>query len=62
VNRPVSLQNLQIGLAVQRSDSMPHPRYCSLKIYDLTATSDSFSCYYIEVRMDERNNQITAFD
>ena len=40
-HRPISLQNLQIGLAVQRSDSMPHPRYCSLKVYDLTATSDS---------------------
>jgi len=45
---PVSVQNLQIGLTVQKSQSMPYPRYCSLKIYDLTATSDSFSCFYIQ--------------
>ncbi|TFJ88496.1 hypothetical protein NSK_000070 [Nannochloropsis salina CCMP1776] len=45
---PVSVQNLQIGVTVQKSESMPNPRYCSLKIYDLTATSDSFSCYYIQ--------------
>lgn len=44
---PLSLQNLQMGVAVQKSEAMPHPRFCSLKVYDLTATSQSFACSYV---------------
>jgi hypothetical protein len=45
---PLSLPNLQMGVAVQKSEAMPHPRYCTLKVYDLTATSQSFQCSYVQ--------------
>jgi hypothetical protein len=44
---PLAKQNLQIGTAVQKSQGSPYPRYCTLMVYDLSALSESFQCYYV---------------
>lgn len=47
---PLAIQNLQISVAVFRSDTMENPRLCTMFIYDLTPNSDSYTCYEVSRR------------
>lgn len=42
---PLAIQNLEISVAVYKQDKMKCPRLCSMKVYDLTAASNSYYCY-----------------
>jgi len=54
---PLAIQNLQLSVAVFRSDRMENPRLCTMFIYDLTPNSDSYTCYEVRVRgMGERRD------
>lgn len=46
--KALALPNLQLSVVIWRSDTMAAPKLCTIFLYDLTANTDSYTCYNIQ--------------